>query len=150
MRVFTLVDDCSQESPGLLMHHAVSAVRTTEFLDTLPALPTTHVCDNGPEFTSQHLDQWADARGSTLQFILPGKPIENCFIENLNGRLRDECLNEGWFVDLADAQRTIDAWRLACNTARLPSGLANRTPAEFANTLTEMTVSRANPTDRYE
>ena len=150
VRVFTLDDHCSRESPGLLVHHAISAARITEFLDALRALPMTLVCDNGPEFTSQHLDQWADARSITLQFIRPGKPIENCFIESFNGRLRDECLNESWFVDLADAQRTIEAWRIAYNTARPHSALANRTPAEFANTLTEMTPSRLNPTDRYE
>jgi len=150
LRVFTLVDDCSRESPGLLVHHAIGAVRITEFLDTLPALPTTLVCDNGPELTSQHLDQWAAARGITLQFIRPGTPIENCFIESFNGRLRDQCLNESWFFDLADAQRTIEAWRVAYNTARPHSALANLTPAEFANTLTEMTLSGPNPTDRYE
>jgi putative transposase len=149
VRVFTLVDDCSRESPGLLVHRAISAERITEFLDTLPALPTTLVCDNGPEFTSQHLDQWADARGITLQVIRPGKPIENCFIESFNGRLRDECLNESWFIDLTDAQRTIEAWRIAYTTARPHSALRNRTPAEFANPLTEMTLSPSNPTDRY-
>lgn len=151
VRVFTLVDDCSRESPGLLVHDAISAVRITEFLDTLPALPTTLVCDNGPEFTSQHLDQWADARGITVQFIRPGKPTENCFIESFNGRLRDECLNENWFLDLADAQRTIEAWRIAYNTARPHSALDHRTPSEFANSFTDVTTSSPRiPTDRYE
>ncbi len=150
VRVFTLVDDCSRESPGLLVHYVIGAARITEFLDTLPTLPRTLVCDNGPEFTSQHSDHWADARDITLQFIRPGKPIENCFIESFNGRLRDECLNESWFVDLADAQRTIEAWRIAYNTARPHSALDNRTPSEFANSFTTMTPSLPNPHDRYE
>lgn len=149
-RVFTLVDDCSRESPGLLVDVSIGAERITAFLDTLPALPTDLVCDNGPEFTSQHLDQWAHERGIQLHFIRPGKPIENCFIESFNGRLRDECLNESWFVSLWDAQRTIESWRIEYNTARPHSGLANRTPAEFAEGLQATACSPSNPDDRYE
>jgi putative transposase len=136
-RVFTLIDDYSREAPGLLVDVALGAERLTRFLDGLPARPAVLVCDNGPEFTSRHFDQWAHARGITLQFIRPGKPIENCFIESFNGRLRDECLNQSWFVDLADAQRTIEAWRVEYNVARPHSGLAGRTPAEFTKTLAE-------------
>src|SRR5260370_576858 len=58
-RIFTLVDDCSRESPGLLVDFSLGAERVTRFLDTLEDLPTDLVCDNGPEFTSQHFDQWA-------------------------------------------------------------------------------------------
>ena len=136
-RTFTLVDDCSRESPGLLVDVSIGAERITAFLEMLPVLPRTLVCDNGPEFTSQHFDQWAYERGITLHFIRPGKPVENCYIESFNGRLRDECLNESWFVNLADAQRTIEAWRVDYNVARPHSGLANRTPAEFTMTFSE-------------
>jgi putative transposase len=52
------------------------------------------VCDNGPEFTSEALDVWAHRCGITLHFIAPGKPVQNAYAESLNGRLRDECLNE--------------------------------------------------------
>ena len=81
-RIFTLVDDCSRESPGLLVDVSIGAERITAFLDELEELPTDLVCDNGPEFTSQHFDQWAHERGIRLHFIRPGKPIENCFIES--------------------------------------------------------------------
>lgn len=131
-RTFTLVDDFSRESPGLLVDCSLSAPRLTQFLDALSVLPKILVCDNGPEFTSQHFDQWAHERGITLQFITPGKPIENCYIESFNGRFRDECLNENWFVSLPDARCTIESWRIEYNTARPHSGLANRTPAGFA------------------
>ncbi len=56
----------------------------------------------GPEFRSEAVDQWAHQHSVTLQFIEPGKPVQNCFIESFNGRLRDECLNESWFVSLPD------------------------------------------------
>jgi putative transposase len=137
VRIFTLVDDCSRESPGILVDFSLSAERLTRFLDELPVLPRALGCDNGPEFTSQHFDQWAHMRGIAMQFISPGKPVENCYIESFNGRLRDECLNESWFVDLRDAQRTIETWRVEYNVARPHSGLANRTPAEFTRTLAE-------------
>lgn len=132
LRIFTLVDDFTRRSPGLLVDLSIGAERLTAFLDDLDALPAAIVCDNGPEFTSQHLDQWAYQHGIYLQFIRPGKPVENAYIESFNGKFRDECLNESWFVNLRDAQRTIEAWRVEYNVARPHSGLANRTPAEFA------------------
>jgi putative transposase len=150
VRIFTLVDDCSRESPGLLVDRSISAARITRFLDDLDALPRALVCDNGPEFTSQHFDQWAHERGIVLHFIRPGHPIENCYIESFNGRLRDECLNESWFVSLTDAQRTIEAWRVEYNTARPHSALGNRTPAEFASAHVLIAPSPTTPHDRYE
>jgi len=157
-RIFTTVDDCSRESPGVLVGVSLDAERLTSFLDDQDILPNVLVCDNGPEFTSQHFDQWAHARGITLHFIRPGKPVENCYIESFNGRLRDECLNESWFVSLADAQRTIEAWRQEYNNARPHSSLANRTPSEYARTFTDPSIQRQlltnelhpQPHDRYE
>src|SRR2546421_6756351 len=67
--------------------------------------------DNGPEFVSKALDRWAYQNGVTLDFNLPGKPTDNAFVESFNGRLRDECLNEHWFLTLADARRLIEDWR---------------------------------------
>lgn len=148
LRTFTLVDDFTRESPGLLVDVSIGAERLTAFLDSLPVLPSSLVCDNGPEFTSQHFDQWAHSRRIHVQFIRPGKPVENAYIESFNGKFRDECLNESWFVHLRDAQRTIEAWRVEYNVARPHSGLANRTPAEFAEELLLTAASLSNPYDR--
>ena len=68
----------------------------------------------------------------TLRFIRPGKPIENAYVESFNGKFRDECLNEHWFVSLADAQVTIEAWRVDYNTVRPHSSLDGATPEQFA------------------
>lgn len=68
----------------------------------------------------------------TLQFIEPGKPVQNCFIDRFNGRLRDECLNESWFVSIDDAQRTVEAFRVDYNDARPHGGFAGCTPCEHA------------------
>lgn len=151
-RVLTVVDDFTRASPGLCVGASMPAERITAFLDGLAPLPAQIVCDNGPEFTSQHVDQWAHERGIQLQFIRPGKPVENAFVESFNGKFRDECLNESWFVTLADAQHTIEAWRVEYNEARPHSSLAGRTPAEFATAhrLTAPAVSPSTPTDRYE
>ena len=68
----------------------------------------------------------------TLCFIRPGKPIENAYVESFNGKFRDECLNERWFVSLTDAQQQIEAWRVDYNTVRPHSALDDQTPQQFA------------------
>jgi len=92
----------------------------------------TIVVDNGPEFAGRTLDAWAYTRGVELRFIRPGKPIENAYVESFNGKFRDECLNEHWFISLADAKAAIEAWRVDYNTVRPHSSLAGRTPDQFA------------------
>jgi putative transposase len=134
------VDDFTRESPAIAVDFSLPGERVVRVLDDVAATrgyPTVIVCDNGPEFAGEALDQWAHTRAVALQFIQPGKPIQNAFAESFNGRLRDECLNESWFVSLADAQQTIEAWRLDYNVARPHSGLANRTPEEFARAFAE-------------
>src|SRR5262249_40216247 len=90
------------------------------------------VCDNGPEFISLALDQWAEQHGVKLEFIQPGKPVQNCFVESFNGRFRDECLNENWFTSLDQARRLIAAWQEHYNEAREHGSLGGLTPREFA------------------
>lgn len=87
--------------------------------------------DNGPEFISNALDNWAYQRGVKLAFIRPGKPVENAYIESFNGRFRDECLNENWFLTLGHARDIIERWRIDYNTVRPHSSLDYLTPEEF-------------------
>jgi putative transposase len=63
--------------------------------------------------------------------------VENAFIESFNGRFRDECLNQHWFLSLSDARRTIERWRQSYNEARPHSGLGGLTPAEFVRSLSQ-------------
>ena len=126
------------------MDFSLPGERVTRVLDRVAAergYPNVIVCDNGPEFRGEALDQWAHRHGVQLAFIEPGKPVQNAYIESFNGKFRDECLNENWFVSLADAQQTIEAWRIDYETARPHSGLAGRTPAEFARELLLTTPS---------
>ena len=137
-RCLTIVDDCTRECPAIEAAHSLPALRVIQVLDRLAAtrgLPGSIVCDNGPEFAGKALDLWAHRRDVALQFITPGKPVENAYIESFNGRFRDECLNSEWFTSLTDAQRVIERWRRDYNEARPHSGLAGRTPEAFAREL---------------
>jgi putative transposase len=127
---------------------SLSGERVVRVLDQLArtrGLPRAICCDNGPEFAGRALDQWAHAKGVVLDFIDPGKPVQNAYAESFNGRLRDKCLNESWFVSLADARETIEAWRADYNDARPHSGLADRTPTESAMFLHAAAPSSSTP-----
>ena len=88
--------------------------------------------DNGPECTSKAMFFWSEKTGVKLNFIQPGKPMQNGFIESFNGKFRDECLNEHWFTSLEEARRIIEEWRMHYNKERPHSALGYRTPEEFA------------------
>ena len=96
-------------------------------------LPQTITVDNGPEFAGKVLDEWAYGHGIELDFIRPGKPVENGYIESFNGRLRDELLNTELFCTLAEAKEKLEAWRLDYNTQRPHRSLGYRPPAEYAH-----------------
>jgi putative transposase len=88
--------------------------------------------DNGPEFVSRALDQWAHLHEVTLDFSRPGKPTDNALVESFNGRLRDECLNTNWFLSLDDARYKIEAWRQHYNESRPHTSLGFVPPSVFA------------------
>ena len=88
--------------------------------------------DNGTEFASRRMDAWAYERKVQLDFIRPGKPVDNAFIESFNGRLRDECLNTKVFFSIEDAREKLESWRLDYNTRRPHSSIGDLTPSEYA------------------
>ncbi|WP_152545057.1 integrase core domain-containing protein, partial [Bordetella holmesii] len=94
-------------------------------------LPRSITVDNGPEFAGRALDAWAYQAGVKLSFIRPGKPVENAYIESFNGKFRDECLNEHWFLSLRQVKSLIENWRVEYNTDRPHSALGYLTPAQF-------------------
>lgn len=131
-RTFNLVDDFTKESPGILVEHSISGGRITRFLDSLGSLPKRLRCDNGPEFQSKALLEWAYLRGVEVEFIDPGKPIQNAYIESFNGRFRDECLNDHAFMTIEHARSIIERWRKEYNEERPHSGIGMKTPKQFA------------------
>lgn len=134
-RTLNIVDDFTRECLAIEVDTSIGGQRVTRVLDRLTAMrgrPKTIVCDNGPEFAGRALDAWAHRVGISIHFIRPGKPIENCYVESFNGKFRDECLNEHWFTDLADARSKIAIWRTDYNEIRPHSSLANATPKEYS------------------
>lgn len=134
-RTLNIVDDFSHECPAIEIDRSLPGARVVRVLDRLAetvGLPKVIVCDNGPEFAGRTLDAWAYRRGVELRFIRPGKPIENAYVESFNGKFRDECLNEHWFVSLGEAQQVIEAWRIDYNTVRPHRSLGQLTPAAYA------------------
>lgn len=113
LRTLNVVDDATRECLALEVDTSLAGERTARVLDAVArrrgSYPSRMVLDNGPECTSKALDQWAFERGVELAFIRPGKLIESCFVESLNGRFRDECLNVHWFSNLQGACQCIEA-----------------------------------------
>ncbi len=134
-RALSIADDFSREAPAIAVDTSLGGVRVTRVLNRLKlerGLPRQIRSDHGPEFISKAVEQWAYENGVDWHFIEPGKPIENAYIESFNARFRDECWNENWFIDLADARQKIEAWRVDYNQRRPHRALDYLTPEEFA------------------
>ncbi len=134
-RLLTIVDNFSRESLAIRAGQRLNGddvVVALEKVVTLRGAPKSIRVDNGPEFVSKSLDWWAYFNGVELDFSRPGKPTDNAFIESFNGKFRQECLNQHWFLSLEDAQERIDLWREHYNEDRPHTALKGRTPHEFA------------------
>lgn len=135
-RTLNVVDVFTRECLAIHADRKLSGAVVAKVLDGIGrerGLPDEITVDNGTEFFSQAMDRWAYAAGVRLDFIRPGRPTENAFIESFNGKLRDECLNGELFLDLLDARRKLAAWRREYNEERPHSSIGNLTPLEFAN-----------------
>ncbi len=138
-RALTIIDEYSRECPAIEVDTSLGGRRVVGVLERLAetrGLPDVITIDNGPEFAGRALDEWAYRRGVKLNFIRPGKPVENAFAESFNGRLRDECLNTNWFMNLKHARDIIEDWRIDYNQVRPHSSLNGLTPMEYANAAT--------------
>jgi len=138
-RTLNLMDGYTREALEIETDTSLPGLRVVRVLERLReqrGLPSVIQVDNGTEFTSRAVDQWAYQNHVALHFIERGKPTQNAFIESFNGKFRDECLNQNWFVDLRQAREVIEAWRVDYNTVRPHSSLRYLTPKEFAASVT--------------
>jgi putative transposase len=138
LKCLTIVDDGTTEAVAARPARALGGLAVTRILDQLAielGLPTILRTDNGPEFCSRAMLTWAHDRGVTLRLIEPGKPTQNAYIESLNGRFRDECLNEHWFTSVPHAHTIIKAWRREYNEERPKKGLGGLTPAAYRRSI---------------
>jgi putative transposase len=146
LRVLTLVDNHTRES---LVLHPSQRIRGIDVVEVLEAVtkqkgfPKRIKVDNGPEFISKDLDRWAYWNHVELDFSRPGKPSDNAFIEAFNSRFRQECLDQHWFLSLADARIKIEAWRKEYNSERPHSALDYQTPDEFISKLEQQSTTAA-------
>jgi putative transposase len=111
-RVLNVVDVFSRESVLQVVDFSISGqclACELVWLDERRPLPTTIVCDNGLEQTSIATFFWSRNSDMKLHFIQPGKPIQNAFVENFNGKFREYCLDLHWSTTLEETRSTIDA-----------------------------------------
>ena len=147
-RTLTVLDLYTRESLALVAGRALTGIKVAAALTAIVRhrrSPQSITVDNGGEFVSRAMDAWAYAHDVRLDFIRPGKPVENAFIESFNGRLRDECLNSHVFNTLGEAQAILNAWRDDYNRVRPHSALADLTPAEAAARWGDSREARESP-----
>jgi len=150
IRLLNIVDAYSRECLRIEVDTSLPGARVARVLEELRisrGLPERIMTDNGPEFSGRVMDAWAYAREVKLHFIEPGKPMQNGYIESFNGKFRDECLNENWFVDLPDVRQVTEDYRAHYNEERPHSSLGNLTPMEYIAKLelpTAAAVGRSN------
>lgn len=134
-RALTIIDVYTRECLQIYANQRIKGDQVVHELDIITArrgYPQRIRVDNGPEFISKALDEWAYHNEVKLDFSRPGKPTDNAHIESFNGSLRDECLNTNWFLSIEDAKGKLRAWRNDYNEYRPHSSLDNLTPAEYA------------------
>jgi len=131
LKMLTIVDDFTKRSPGLLTEFSITSNKMIQFFEELGEKPKRLRCDNGPEMTSKDFLDWAYRNKIEIEYIQPGKPTQNAFIESFNSRMRAECLNENVFMDLRDAKKKIGDWWSYYNERRPHTSIGMKTPKEF-------------------
>lgn len=134
-RVLAVIDLFTRECLLLKAGVALTGEKVVACLEALRStrgLPKSITIDNGSEFASKKMDAWAYCHEIALDFIRPGRPVENAFVESFNGRLRDECLNTNIFYSLEDAQCKLEVWLKDYNTTRPHTSIGNIPPEEFS------------------
>lgn len=145
-RTFNVVDTYTRECLVIEVDTSLTGKRVTQVLERLVAVygaPASITVDNGPEFISRAMDEWAYLRGVELRFIQPGKPTQNGYVESFNGKFREECLSQSHFPTLARARAEIELWRVHYNTRRPHSALRYETPHAFASAARALMLAHA-------
>jgi putative transposase len=136
IRVLTIVDTFSRFSPATdprFSYRGENVVQTLEHVCAQTGYPKSIRVDQGSEFVSRDVDLWAYQKGVTLDFLRPGKPMDNAFIESCNGKFRPECLNTHWFMSLDDARTKMEDWRRDYNEVRPHGTIGNIPPISLMN-----------------
>ncbi len=138
-RLLGVMDQCSREGLTLTVDTSLPGARVVRELDQLiktRGKPHCIISDNGTELTSRVVLQWAQANNIDWHYITPGKPSENGYTESMNGKIRDEFLNEHWFTSIHEAKHLAAEWLHDYNHVRPHSSLNYQTPKEFVQKTT--------------
>lgn len=152
IRILPIIDTFTKECHRIEVDRSLGGRRVIALLSEaslMQGLPENIVVDNGPEFISNAMDEWAYNRKVKLHFIRPGKPVDNAFMESFNARLRDECLNVNWFRSIEHARKVIEEWRIDYNENRPHSTLGFLTPREFAQKEEDILLENSNSQWHY-
>jgi putative transposase len=135
-RLLNVVDDFNREGLGIEVDFSLPATRVTRALDRIiewRGTPLAIRVDNGPEYISDCLHQWAETRGIAIQHIQPGKPQQNAYIERYNRTVRHEWLDQYMFATIKEVQDYATEWLWTYNNDRPNMALGGITPAQKLN-----------------
>ena len=150
IKICTIVDEHTRVCLGGLVERSITAERFIEHLEELvteQGAPMVLRSDNGPEFISDAVADWAGTR-TGLSYIPPGQPWRNGYVESFNSRLRDECLNINSFYSLLHARVVISDWKHEYNHERRHSSLGYRSPVEYARSCAHKLEETDSHTER--
>lgn len=140
IRTANVIDDCNREGLGILVSFSLTSKRMTRWLDQIAisrGYPNRIRVDNGPENISNHFQLWAKNHGVIIQYIQPGKPAQNAYIERFNRTYREAVLDMYLFRSISEVQHLTDTWLKHYNEERPHEALNNQTPMNFNNQLNQ-------------
>jgi putative transposase len=134
-RLLNVLDDFNRESLAVEVDTSLPSLRVQRVLNRLiheRSKPSIIRVDNGPEFISHILKEWCDSHEIILQYIQPGRPMQNAYIERKNGSMRRELLNTYLFTSLAEVRIMAEEWRIDYNEERPHKALKYLSPVKYA------------------
>ena len=147
-RTFNVVDDFNREALHIEIDTSITSVRLVRIFEQLQAqhgLPRVLRTDNGPKFLGEAFTAWAKAAGMAIQYIQPGKPNQNAYVERFNRTYRDELLDQYLFASLDDVREATYWWMLEYNEERPHDSLGDRTPPEARQQAVGTSTFRVSP-----
>ncbi len=132
MRTFNVLDDFNREGLGREVDLSLPSLRVQRSLERIieeRGKPSRIRCDNGPEYIATSMAEWADKRGIKLDYIQPGKPQQNAYVERYNRTVRHEWLEMNAFNSIEEAQETATKWLWTYNNERPNMAIGGITPA---------------------
>jgi putative transposase len=138
IRTANVIDDCNRGALGILVSFSLTSKRITRWLDHLAlsrGYPNRIRVDNGPENISHHFQAWAKQHNIFIQYIQPGKPAQNAYIERFNRTYREAVLDMYLFRNIQEVQSITDTWLKHYNEERPHESLNNQSPVNFIKNL---------------